>query len=466
MSETEALMWTLEKDPMLRSTFGNVTILDRVPDAEKLRKRLERAARAFPRLRQRVVSWAGRLAPPEWVDDPWFDLDFHMRVLRVPGDGTERDLLDLAVDLSEDPFDRARPLWQFWVVDGLDGGRGALIQRMHHTITDGEGGVRLSAMFIDLERDAAEPMIAPPEPDDYQGAGAGAPRNLLEATLATVGDLASSQVRTGQRALGGLAGMVRHPSRLPAAVGDVAGLTASLARQLGPVEPARSPLWTARSLGRRLDLLRVPLADAKAAASALGGTVNDLFVTGAAAAAGAYHEALGAPVDELRISMPVSTRAKGGAGGNAFSPTRLLVPTGPMVPRDRFALVHERLAEAKTERAIGAVAAVAGLVNVLPTSTLVRFARQQVGAIDFAVSNVRGAPFDLYIAGAKIEGNYPMGPTAGTAWNLTTLSSGGSLDMGLHCDTAAVAQPALLRDLLEDAYAALLAAGSARRSAR
>jgi hypothetical protein len=99
------------------------------------------------------------------------------------------------------------------------------------------------------------------------------------------------------------------------------------------------------------------------------------------------------------------------------------------------------------------------VINVLPTSMLVRFARAQAETVDFTTSNVRAAPFDLYIAGARIEANYPMGPLAGTAWNLTTMSYRGSLDMGLHADPVAVGDPELLRRCLEDSYAELLALG-------
>ena len=102
----------------------------------------------------------------------------------------------------------------------------------------------------------------------------------------------------------------------------------------------------------------------------------------------------------------------------------------------------------------------AGLANVLPTSVLVRFARQQVETVDFATSNVRGAPFDLFVGGAKIVANYPMGPTGGTPFNLTLLSSGGWLDMGLNIDVAAVDDPELLRRSFEESFAELIAAGS------
>ena len=159
MSDQEALMWALEQDPVLRSTFAQLTLLDRPPDLARYRERMARCTLLVPRLRQRVVDPIGGIGAPEWVDDPLFDLDFHVRHVRVPAPGTLRQLLDLAALLSSDPFDRARPLWQFLVIDGLADGTGALLGKLHHTITDGEGGVRLSALFVDLERD---PGPAPP----------------------------------------------------------------------------------------------------------------------------------------------------------------------------------------------------------------------------------------------------------------------------------------------------------------
>jgi hypothetical protein len=185
-----------------------------------------------------------------------------------------------------------------------------------------------------------------------------------------------------------------------------------------------------------------------------------VFVRAAAGGASAYLRALGAPVDDLRISMPVSTRTDKSAGGNAFTPTRTLVPAGIEDPVERFEAIRERLGVVKRERAIGATAAFSGVLNVLPTSLLVRFARQQVETVDFATSNVRGAPFDLYLAGAHLEANYPMGPTGGTAFNLTVLSYRGSFDMGLNIDVAAVTDPKLLRRSIQKSFAELLAAGS------
>ena len=154
-------MWNLDKDPFLTSVFANVTVLDCVPDREYLRRKLGRAVQEIPRLRQRVVPAFGRLAPPTWEDDETFDLDYHLRWMGLPKPGDQRALLELATRLHQQPFERGRPLWEFVVVEGLSGGRAAMIQKLHHTVTDGVGGLRLAERFLDLERSPAEPEGVP-----------------------------------------------------------------------------------------------------------------------------------------------------------------------------------------------------------------------------------------------------------------------------------------------------------------
>jgi WS/DGAT/MGAT family acyltransferase len=457
MSDVEALMWNLEKDPYLASTFANVTILDRSPDRARLRARMAHAVRIVPRLRQRVVPALGRLAPPEWQDDPDFDLDYHIRHIALPKPGRERDLFDLAAVLAAAPLDRTRPLWEFTIIEGLDGDRAALFQKIHHTITDGEGGVRMSAEFIDFSREGRPDDDAIEADDDGDDRDVGG--SLLGTAVQTTTHNLRRQVGLAQRALAGVGALARHPDRLPAAGADALGMVQSLARQVAVTGHAHSPLWTQRSLRRRFEVLRIPLDDTKRAAKALGGSVNDLFVAGAAMAAGEYHRAKGVDVDELRITMPISTRSDRSMGGNAFTPARVLLPVSAD-PVEEFTAVRDRLTVTKGERALGLAEAFAGVVNMFPTSMLVRFTRQQVETVDFATSNVRGAPFDLFIGGAKIDANYPMGPTGGTAFNLTVLSSGGWLDMGVNIDLAAVEDPVLLRRCLEQAYGELLVAGA------
>jgi diacylglycerol O-acyltransferase len=459
MSEPENLMWRLEKDPYLSSTVGNITVLDRPVDFERFRRRLDRASRIVPRLRQRVQPSPVSLTPPVWVDDPEFDLDYHVRHVALPQPGTLRQLCDLATLITSDPFDRTRPLWAFFVVDGLEGGQGAIIQKLHHTVADGEGSLRLSMQFIDLSRDAEDPPT-PPEPE---------PDTALPSPPPTAVETLRDLVTGGMRMPIGIGRQYRElvtdPTRIPTAGATLVRTVHGVISQLSDVEAAHSPVWTKRSLRRRLETLRSPLAETKAAAKKLGGTLNTAFIAAAAAAAGEYHRGVGAPVEHLRASMAISTRTKD-SGSNAFSLARLIVPTGEMDIAERFQLIHEATTTAREASATAGLETVAAVAATLPTSLVTRLAKTQAQTVDFATSNVRAADFPCYIAGARILANYPVGPLGGVAFNLTLLSYDGSLDMGMNVDTAAVDQPELLRTCMEGAFAELGQLGRpARRAA-
>lgn len=458
MSDLEALMWRLEEDPHLSSTFANISFFDRPPDPVRLRERLWRATRLVGRLRRRVVEPPLGQAP-YWEDDPEFDLDHHLRFLTLPPGATDADVRRLAVEMVVLPFDRARPLWEFTVFEGLPGGRAAMVQKLHHTITDGVGGVRMSVEFIDLERDAPPPPPlddGPPEPPATPAAPGTPPWEAAR-------DLLGSVTRRGVDAANTIAGSVTEWVRDPAhTVEQLAGLSAdtaetvrSLGRQLAVLDGHRSPIWTARSLDRGLETFEIPLASVKEAAGRHGVSVNDVFVAAAAGGAGAYHRRRGVEVAELRMSMPVNNRKDRSVGGNSFTPTRVLVPTSADTI-ERLASIHDRLSVTKAEKAMQLTASVAGLANLVPKPLLVRLFRQQVATVDFATSNVRAAPFDLFIAGALMEANYPIGPTGGTAWNLTTMSYRGNLDIGLHVDAAAVEAPAELAEDIQSEFRTII----------
>jgi diacylglycerol O-acyltransferase / wax synthase len=478
MTGFESLMWELERDPQLSSAFANLTIFDRAPDRLRFRDKMEKATYAVPRLRQRVVGTANPLDRPRWVDDPDFDLDHHLRWTHLGGDADLRELYDLAATLSGQPFDRQRPLWEFVTIEGLRGGRAAMLQRLHHTITDGEGGIRLSVQFLDFERHPPEdrPPASKRRRREREAAGAteepaasGAPPPGADhsrpwwgrATEAVTG-IATTAMNTGASALAtGAAGATELPRR----GSEFAGMARSTWRQ-ARVGQRRSPLWTERSLGRWFGTTVLALEDVRTAAHVLGGSVNDLFITGAVDAAGAVHRDAGTPVDELRVSMPVSTRHDRSAGGNAFSPTQMLAPTGQMEPVERFSALHDILAAVKEERVIGALEGAATAASVLPPAAIVRTGQYLAGAVDFVCSNVRAAPFDLFIGGAFMEANYPLGPLAGTAFNLTTMSYRGWLFLGLTVDSAAVPDPDALLEQLDRSYDALLAAGGVTERSR
>jgi WS/DGAT/MGAT family acyltransferase len=452
MSDAEGLMWRLEKDPHLSSTFANVTILDRAPDFDALLRRMERATYAVPRLRQRVQPAPANLSSPTWVDDPNFDLRYHVRHLALPKPGTLRQLLDVATLFTSDVYDRTRPLWQFVVVDGLRGGKSALIQKLHHTIVDGEGGVQLSLQFLDLERDAPEPP--PIDPELIAAAEASEPPPPAPDTLR---ELFTGSLRMPLGLLKQIMELLADPTGIPDAGNAAADTVRGLMQQLSDVEAARSPLWTKRSLHRRMEVLRAPFGSTRDAAKRLGGTLNTAFLTAAAEAAGRYHRELGAPVEELRSSMAISTRTET-SGANAFSLVRMLVPTGDMPIGDRFRAIQASALAAKNSSNGASLDAVAALATTLPTSIITRIARQQAQTVDFATSNVRGASVPLFLAGAQLLENYPVGPLAGVAYNLTLLSYNHSLDMGVNIDAAAVTEPELLRRCLERAFKDLLVA--------
>ena len=453
MSDAEGLMWRLEKDPYLSSTFANVTILDRKPNFDMLRRRMERTVIRIPRLRQRVQTSPGNVTAPVWVDDPDFDIDLHVRRIALARPGTDRQLLDLATLITADPFDRTRPLWQFVVVEGLKGGRAALIEKLHHTITDGEGGVQLSLEFLDLERDAPEPPIPTHEEehDDQRSADAD-PGDSLRDLLAVSLRIPIGIVRQVRE-------LLADPTQIPDATAAAADTFRAILNELGDTEKARSPLWTERSLRRHLEVATAPLTETRASAHKLGGTLNTAFLTVATEAASCYHAALGEPVESLRASMAISTRTEQ-SGANAFSLARMLVPTGDIPIDERFKAIHESSQAALGQAKHASLESLAVFASTLPTSIVTRIARQQTQTVDFATSNVKGAPVPMFVAGAKLVHNYPVGPLSGVAFNLTLLSYLGTLDMGLNCDAAAVTEPALMKRCLDRAISDFLAIAS------
>jgi len=453
MTDAEGLMWRLEKDPHLSSTFANVTILDKAPDFDLLLRRMERATYAVPRLRQRVQPAPANLSAPMWVDDSNFDLRYHVRHIALPKPGTMRQLLDLASLIACDAYDRTRPLWQFVVIDGLKGGKSALVEKLHHTIVDGEGGVKLSLQFLDFERDA--PEQPPIDPELIAAAAAASAHEGPSPDL--LRDLLTGSLRMPLGLLKQIKELLSDPTGIPDAGSAAADTVRGVMQQLGDTEVARSPLWTTRSLQRRMEVLQAPFDETRAAAKRLGGTLNTAFLAAAAEAAGAYHDKLGAPVEQLRSSMAISTRTES-SGANAFSLARMLVPTGQMPIAERFAAIQAAAGAAKEASATASLETLAAVAATLPTSLITRLARQQAQTVDFATSNVRGAPVPLYISGAQLLQNYPVGPLGGVAFNLTLLSYNHSLDMGVNIDTAAVTEPDLLRSCLQRAFKNLLAA--------
>jgi diacylglycerol O-acyltransferase / wax synthase len=446
LSDAEAVMWAAETDPSLASSFMTVTLLDGPVDRERFTRRLAGAVAGVDRMRQRVEPGPLR-SRAGWRDDPEFHLANHIH-REVLEDADDRALLDHAGEVLTRSFDRAHPLWDLTLVEGLRGGRTALLAKFHHTITDGVGGIRLSASFLDLSPDD-EPVRATPEP------------TVDETTLGASGGIAGFVNSVSGAALDAL----RTPITLGRVVAETLrddpwGTVRATVEQLVVTDKARSPLWVGkRSAERQCGIYRLPLEDVKTSAKSLGGTVNDLFVAAVVGAAAKYHDKRDAAVEEFRVSIPLNTRSDKSVGGNDFVPARVVLGAS-RDPIERFTAIAARLNELKSARDPGLGWALAGLFTSLPSPLIVAVARQQIETVDFACSNVRGAPFPLYVSGARVLSNHPMGPTGGTAANATVMSYEGSLDLGLVTDPAAVDAPEELLDHLAESFDELVTLGS------
>lgn len=454
MSDADALMWNIEKDPILRSTIVAVGVLDRAPDFDRLRRRLDRASISIPRLRQRVVSPPFRLGPPRWLHERGFDLDFHLRRVRLAAPADDRSLLELVAPIAQSSFDRARPLWEFTVVEGLTGGRAAAVMKVHHSVTDGVGGIDLLSQIVDIERDADEPAPLPEPPAPEALNTLALMRDSLDHT--TRRWLGISR-RVPGAIVGGAVATVRDPLR--AAV-DAVETTRSIVRMLAPATAPLSSVLLTRGLGRRLDTLEVGLDDLRRAAKVVNGSVNDAFVAAVVGGLSRYHARHGVAVSELRMTLPINLRtASDGAGGNQFAPVRFAVPAAIEDPAARMTAIGTLVRGWRAEPALNLTSMLAGVLNRLPTATSTALFGGMLKCVDFVTSNVPGAPIPVYLGGARVEGFYAFAPPSGSALNVTLVSHCDLCCIGIVTDTAAVPDPDVLVDCLREGFAEIVGLG-------
>jgi diacylglycerol O-acyltransferase len=436
MSDSDALMWNIEKDPLLRSTIVAVAMLDRPPEIELLRARFEHVSRTIPRLRQRVLSPPLRLGPPRWTYEPNFDLSYHIRHFRLPAPGSYRQLLDTIAPMAQSSFDRSRPLWECTVIEGVDGDKAAVVLKVHHSVSDGVGGIALLAELVDLDRFAGEragaPIAHPAEP--FGGLDL-----VIESLAHTSRRWMGIASRMPAMLFGALDATRRDP---PAAFGHAVETAASVARTIAPSSAPMSTLLTERSLGRRLDAFDVGLDDLKRAAKAAEGSLNDAFVAAVVGGLDRYHLRHGVPEEELRLTMPINLRREGdAAGGNQFAPARFAVPMRIADPVERMQILGDLVRSWRAEPALGLTDTLAGVLNRLPTSATTALFGGMLRCVDFVTSNVPGAPLPVYFAGAQVERFYAFGPPSGSAVNVTLLSHVDACCIGVVSDTAAIRDP-------------------------
>jgi len=450
LSDMEAMMWNVERDPWLDPNGGGIAIYDRQLDIDVFRRSVKRAAADVPRLRQRIAPGIGPLSTPRWVFDHEFDLDWHVRRIGAPGEGSLRELLDYFTPWLQDSYDHTRPLWMYVVVDGLADGRSALLSKIHHTVGDGETLVKMSLAYTTTERDTP-----PPDDIDLDAVVANDPveeEGLVATARDAIGQGLRRPTELGRRALRS----VLDPASVVRARSEATDLLKTANEQM---HPAGSDLWQNRSRRRHAEAFSLSFDAVHAAAHALGGTINDFFLAGAVEASVRYHEHFDSTPEKFHVTLVVNTRTGGDGGANAFSPVPVEFAGGAMTMHQRFGEVHDLVRAKRAEvHGAGPLAAMASVANMLPIPVMTGLARDQAGHIDFATSNLPGYPDEAFVAGAKTLHSYPFGPVAGTAFNLTMMSTNDMLDLGLNIDPAAVTEPELLASLLEAAYGDLLAA--------
>ncbi len=438
MTSSEAVLWTIERDPVLRSTIVVVAVLDSPPDLERLQERLGLAAEAFPRLHQRVEP--SRAGVPHWVDAEGVDLAHHLHHVALPAPGSMRQLLDLAGDMAGEAFDPARPLWEMTVVEGLEGGCAGLVIKLHHTVTDGVGGVSLMPIFTDS---CPEP-IGPPDLT--------ANRKKRDGRTGPAGPVA---MFSGAATAFGSA--ITHPQ---ATISATPKVVRSIGKLLAPATHALSPVATERGLDRRLDALDIDLASLASAGHAIGGTVNDAFLAAVVGGLQRYHVHHGHPADQLRVTMPINTRREGdGAGGNKFSPARFAVPADIVDPAERMRAIGELTRGWRHEPAIGLTDALAGVLSHLPGEVTTSIFGSMLKGVDFVATNVPGTRERSWLAGAEVLRLYGYAPPSGAGVSFALLSHLDSACIGINVDCSAIPDGDLLTECLAEGFAEVEAVG-------
>jgi diacylglycerol O-acyltransferase / wax synthase len=375
------------------------------PEYSELRDHIASRLHLVPRFRQKLRFVPLAQGRPRWVDDPHFNLEYHIRHTALPAPGSERQLRRLAARVFSQRLDRTKPLWEMWLVDRVEGGRFALVTKSHHCLVDGVSGMDITTVLFDADaepRAAAEPAAwtPSPEPSDAQ---------LLAEALVERATSPAEAVR-------GVRAVFRAPRRAMRAAIDVAEATGTLARA-GLAAPA-SPFNVEIGPHRRFATVRAELATLKRVKNEAGGTVNDVVLAAVAGALARYLREHGHSTRdlELRAMVPISVRApdEHGALGNRVSSYMAPLPIWCDDPVERLHRVNSTMGDLKeSKQAVGA-SLMTELTDFAPPTIAGQAARLQSRQrfFNLVVTNIPGPQFPLYLLGRRLEAIFPMVPLA------------------------------------------------------
>lgn len=411
-----------------------------------------------PRFRQKVRSVPGELGRPVWVDDPHLNLAYHVRHTSLPPPGSEQQLRNLAARLFSQELDRSKPLWELWLVEGLEGGRFAIVGKTHHCMVDGVSGVDITTVLFDLEKDPPEAPEAPrrwipsPEPTGAQ--------LLAEALVERV--VSPREVYRGFRRV------LRGPRRAARKLVDAAEAAGAFARSgLGAPE---TPFNVEIGPHRRFAWVTASLPELKQVKDELGGTVNDVILAAVAGAIGRYMRARGHATAgvEIRAMVPVSVRSseQRGALGNQVSAMMAPLPVSIEDPALRLERVSAQMGDLKSSKQAMGASVMTQLADFAPPTISAQAARLQSRQrfFNLVVTNVPGPQFPLYLMGRRMERVFPMVPLAKRqAVCVGIMSYDGQVNFGLIGDFDVMADLDDLAADLEASLAELVEAGGGGR---
>src|SRR6201996_4690687 len=431
---------------------GAAILEGRAPSYDELIEHILSRLHLVPRYRQRLAFVPFGQGRPVWVDDPHFNVAFHVRHTALPAPGGEEQLRRLCGRIFSQALDRSRPLWELWLVEGLADDRFALLSKTHHALVDGISGVDIATVLFDTSPEPAP--VAPPErpwtprplPSDAQ--------LLADALLERA--TAPAEMARGVRAA------LRGPRHVAARLGGaVLGVGAVARAGLRTAPP--SPLNVRIGPHRRFTWVSGDLRQFKAIKNALGGTVNDVVLTVVAGALARHlerHHELQADTT-LRAMVPVSVRAdvERGALGNRVAAMWVTLPVAEADPVTRLLAISEEMSGIKESgQAVGAQV-LTELTGFAPPTIMAQAARLSARQrmFNLVVTNVPGPQIPLYMLGRRLQRMFPMVPLAANqALGIAIMSYDGQLNFGLNADYDALADVERLATDLADAIAELV----------
>jgi WS/DGAT/MGAT family acyltransferase len=454
--------------PTVYGHVGSICILDPSTATEPftlehLTKVVQSRLHLLPPFRRRLVEVPFGLDQPYWIEDPDFDIEFHVRELALPAPGDNHQLGEQAARLHARPLDRRRPLWELYLIHGLQGGRVAIYTKVHHSAIDGVSGNDILTALLDLTPEGRDTEDAPPwECDTVPGNI----RMLASSALS----LAAQPLRAARLSYGiakSLPSLAKSPARPRLPVID--NLLGRDSREMLPSPPLRAPATPFNksiTAHRRWAFRDMDLADIKALKNGTGLTVNDVVMALCAGALRRYlndHNAL--PDDPLVAAVPVSIRAEGEKLGNRVSSMLAPLPTNVDDPAERLRLTHQAMLAAKEQHGalpadlLGDVTQFAAPALANQAARLAARMRlvERINPFNLIISNVPGPNVPLYYAGAKLIAYYPLSAIAdGQGLNITVMSYGGKMFWGLISDRELVPDLEVLASYLEEELRELL----------